>query len=95
MDENQETPANRNIQSPAEFVGGKATAVATRHYVPRPPPGFGTSNIAARTGHKIPRPPPEGVAAPNEPDADESGSDDASYKDRQIPMNRVPRPPQK
>lgn len=95
MDENQDTPSNRNMQSPADGVGGKATAVATRHYVPRPPPGFVTSNMASRTGHKVPRPPPEGVAAPNGPNADESSSDDYRYKDREIPMNRVPRPPQR
>ena len=95
MDENQETPSNHNMQSPPDGVGGKGAAVATRHYVPRPPPGFGTSNIAARAGHKVPRPPPEGVAAPNEPDVDESGSNESRSNDREIPMNRVPRPPQR
>ena len=95
MDQNQETQSNRNMQSPRDDAGGKGAAVATRHYVPRPPPGFGTSNIAARAGHKIPRPPPEGVAATNETNADESGSNDSRSNDREIPMNRVPRPPQR
>ena len=90
MDQGQETPSNHNMQGLAEGSGGKGAAVATRHYVPRPPPGFGTSNIAARAGYKVPRPPPEGVAASNEHEADESSSND-----RQILMNRVPRPPQK
>jgi len=95
MDQNQETQSNRNMQSPRDDAGGKGAAVATRHYVPRPPPGFGTSNIAARAGHKIPRPPPEGVAATNETNADESGSNDSRSNDRETPMNRVPRPPQR
>lgn len=89
MDQSQATSSDDNMQGLGDDRGNEP-AVATRHYVPRPPPGFGTSNITARGRHRVPRPPREGVAAPNEPEADEFRTND-----RQIPMNRVPRPPQR
>ena len=88
MDQSQEMPSNDDMQGLAEDRGN-GPALPKRHYVPRPPPGFGTSNIGARAGHRVPRPPREGVT-PYEPEADES-----RVNDRQIPMSRVPRPPRR
>jgi hypothetical protein len=95
MDRNKRTPTDHTIESLA--AGGRqnaatkpsagkpfdSMAMATRHYVPRPP-GFGASNIAAMAGHRVARPPSEGG-----PSANESRSEH-----RQIAMSRyVPRPP--
>ena len=96
MDRNKRTPTGHTIESLA--AGGRenaatkpsagkpfdSMAMATRHNVPRPPPGFGASNIAAMAGHRVAGPPSEGG-----PSANESRSEH-----RQIAMSRyVPRPP--
>jgi hypothetical protein len=96
LDQNRRTPADHQIESLA--AGGRENAstkpsagkpfdsvvMATRHYVPRPPPGFRASNIAAIAGHRVARPPSEGG-----PSAHKSRSEH-----RQIAMSRyVPRPP--
>jgi hypothetical protein len=95
MDRNKRTPTDHKIESLA--AGGREEAatkpsagkpfdsvtMATRNYVPRPPPGYGASNIAAMAGHKVARPPSEGG-----PSANESWSEH-----RRIAMSRVPRPP--
>jgi hypothetical protein len=96
MDRNKRIPTDHTIESLA--AGGRenaatkpsagkpfdSMAMATRHYVPRPPPGFGASNIATMAGHRVARPPSEGG-----PSANESRSEH-----RQIAMSRyVPRPP--
>jgi hypothetical protein len=95
MDGNKRTPTDNKIESLA--AGGREDAatkpsarksldsvtMAPRHYVPRPPPGFGASNIAAMAGHRVARPPSEGG-----PSANESRSEH-----RQIAMSGVPRPP--
>ena len=96
MDRNKRTPTDHKIESLA--AGGREEAatkpsagkpfdsvtMATRNYVPRPPPGYGASNIAATAGHRVARPPSEGG-----PSANESRSEH-----RQIAMSRyVPRPP--
>jgi len=88
MGESQEKPSDNNIQARADDRGN-GPAVAPRHYVPRPPPGFGKSNVATRASQRVPRPPRDGVAS-YEPDAEQS-----RVNDRQSPMNRVPRPPQR
>jgi hypothetical protein len=95
MDRNKRTPTSHKIESLAA-VGRKDAAtkpsagkpfdsvtMATRHYVPRPPPGFGAPNIATMAGHRVARPPSEGG-----PSANESRSEH-----RQIAMSHVPRPP--
>jgi len=94
MDGNKRTPTDHKIESLA--AGGREDAatkpsagkpfdsVTPRHYVPRPPPGFGASNVAAMAGHRVARQPSEGG-----PSANESRSEH-----RQIAMSRyVPRPP--
>jgi len=78
MDRNKRTPTDHKIENLA--AGGQenaatkpsagkpfdSEATATRHYVPRPPPGFGASNIAAMAGHRVARPPSEGGPSANE-----------------------------
>jgi hypothetical protein len=78
MDRNKRTPTDHKIESLA--AGGRenaatkpsagrpfdSVAMAPRHYVPRPPPGFRTSNIAAKAGHADPRPPSAGGPLVNE-----------------------------
>jgi hypothetical protein len=95
MDRNKRTPTSHKIQSLADGVWEKtatkpsagkpldSVTMATRNYVPRPPPGYGASNIAAMAGHRVARPPSEGG-----PSANESWSEH-----RRIAMSRVPRPP--
>ena len=95
MDRNKWTPTDHTIESLA--AGGRenaatkpsvgklfdSMAMATRHYVPRPPPGFGASNIAAMARHRVARPASEGGRSANE----------SRSEHRQIAMSRVPRPP--
>jgi hypothetical protein len=90
MDRNNRAAADYALQRPADGVWEKpenqssgetssdTVATATRHYVPRPPPGVGASNI-----YRVPRPPPQGGQSANQ-----SGS-----KHRKSAMNSVPRPP--
>ena len=96
MDRNQRTPMDNKIESLA--AGGREDAVtkpsagklfdsvtrATRHNVPRPPPGFGASNIAAMTSHRVARSPSDGGPLVNE----------SRSEPLQWAMSRyVPRPP--
>jgi hypothetical protein len=96
MDQNKRTPADHKMESLAaggwenastKPSAGKpldSVAMAMRHYVPRPPPGFRASNVPAMAGHRVARPRSEGG-----PSANESRSER-----RQIAMSRyVPRPP--
>jgi hypothetical protein len=61
-----------------------SVAMATRHYVPRPPQGFKTSNLAAEAGQAGPRPPSAGGPLVNK----------SRSEPLQWAMSRyVPRPP--
>jgi hypothetical protein len=96
MDRNKRTPTDHKIESLA--AGGRenaatkpsarkpfdSVAITTRQYVPRPPPGFGASNLAAMARHSVARPSFGGG-----PSANESRSEPV-----QRAMSRyVPRPP--
>ena len=96
MDRNKRTPTSHKIESLA--AGGREDAattpsagkpfdsvtVATRHYVPRPPQGFKTSNIAAEAGQAGARPPSAGGPLVNK----------SRSEPLQWAMSRyVPRPP--
>ncbi len=95
MDRNKRTPTDHKIESlsaggpenaatkPSAGRPFDSVAMASRHYVPRPPPGFGASNIAAMAGHRVARP------------VSERGSSaiQSRSEHRQIAMSRVPRPP--
>jgi hypothetical protein len=96
MDRNKRTTTDHKIESLA--VGGREDAatkpsagkpfdsvtMATRHYVPRPPQGFKTSNIAAEAGQAGARPPSAG-----RPLVNKSRSEPLQWA-----MSRyVPRPP--
>ena len=96
MDRNKRTPTDHKIESLA--VGGREDAatkpsagkpfdsvtMATRHYVPRPPQGFKTSNIAAEAGQAGARPPSAGGPLVNK----------SRSEPLQWAMSRyVPRPP--
>jgi hypothetical protein len=72
MDRNKRTPTDHKMESLAAGAREDAATkpsvgkpfdsvtMVARHYVPRPPPGFGASNIAAMAGHRVARPPSEG-----------------------------------
>jgi hypothetical protein len=96
MDRNKRTTTDHKIESLA--VGGREDAatkpsagkpfdsvtMATRHYVPRPPQGFKTSNIAAEAGQAGARPPSAGGPLVNK----------SRSEPLQWAMSRyVPRPP--
>jgi len=96
MDRNKRTPTDHKIESLA--AGGRERAatkpsagkqfgsvtMSTRHNVPRPPQGFGASNIAAMEGHRVARPPSESGPLVNE----------SRSEPQQWAMSRyVPRPP--
>ena len=75
--------SEKTATQPSAATHSDTVANGTRHYVPRPPPGFRASNIAAMAGHRVPRPPSEGGQATSE----------SRSTRRQIAMSRVPRPP--
>ena len=96
MGQNKRTPTDHKIESLA--AGGRERAatkpsagkqfgsvtMSTRHNVPRPPQGFGASNIAAMEGHRVARPPSESGPLVNE----------SRSEPQQWAMSRyVPRPP--
>ena len=96
MGQSKRTPTDHKIESLA--AGGRERAatkpsagkqfgsvtMSTRHNVPRPPQGFGASNIAAMEGHRVARPPSESGPLVNE----------SRSEPQQWAMSRyVPRPP--